>query len=192
MSTMKVVARLFLTVQFIMLSMTGMLNAQNSELIINIAGNGKAISPDLFGIFFEDLNYAADGGLYAELVQNRSFAYSRVDNQNWNSLSYWHLLQSEPAGVTLSIASESPLHINNPHYAVLQINNPGPRNGLLNEGFDGISIEKGAKYDFSCFAQVLSGMPGLIKARLESKDGQLLGESQISGVAGPWSKYTAV
>ncbi len=189
---MKIFARLFLAVQLILLSSTVLLNAQNSELVIEIAGNGKAISPDLFGIFFEDLNYAADGGLYAELVQNRSFEYSRGDNQNWNSLSYWHLLQSEPAGITLSIASDKPLHINNPHYVVLQINNPGPRNGLLNEGFDGLSITKGAKYDFSCFAQVLTGMPGIMTVRLESKDGQLLGQSQISGVSGPWSKYTAI
>jgi alpha-N-arabinofuranosidase len=50
---------------------------------------GKKISPDLFGLFFEDINYAADGGLYAELIQNRSFEYSPTDNRQWHPLSFW-------------------------------------------------------------------------------------------------------
>ena len=49
----------------------------------------KPISPDLVGIFFEDINYSADGGLYAELVQNRSFEYSASDRREWNSLTAW-------------------------------------------------------------------------------------------------------
>src|SRR5437868_2465448 len=49
----------------------------------------KPISKDLFGVFFEDLSYSADGGLYAELIQNRSFEYSPADNKKWNPLSFW-------------------------------------------------------------------------------------------------------
>src|SRR5882757_7871732 len=56
------------------------------------APTGKPISPDLFGIFFEDLNYAADGGLYAELVQNRSFEYTNAEVDNWDALSSWELV----------------------------------------------------------------------------------------------------
>ena len=55
-------------------------------------GSSKAISPDLFGIFFEDINYAADGGLYAELVQNRSFEYSLSDHNGWNSFTAWEYI----------------------------------------------------------------------------------------------------
>ena len=50
---------------------------------------GKKISPDLFGLFFEDINYSADGGLYAELVQNRSFEYNPTERREWNPFSYW-------------------------------------------------------------------------------------------------------
>jgi alpha-N-arabinofuranosidase len=49
----------------------------------------KKISPDLFGLFFEDINYSADGGLYAEMVQNRSFEYAPGSRRDWNSFSYW-------------------------------------------------------------------------------------------------------
>ncbi|MBK8034157.1 MAG: hypothetical protein IPK17_32600 [Chloroflexi bacterium] len=56
------------------------------------ADQPKAISPDLFGIFFEDINYSADGGLYAELIQNRSFAYSSADNPDWNFFTGWELV----------------------------------------------------------------------------------------------------
>ena len=62
-----------------------------AEITIH-ADQPKAISPDLFGIFFEDLNYAADGGLYAELIQNRSFAYSSADFPDWNFFTGWELL----------------------------------------------------------------------------------------------------
>ena len=57
----------------------------SATAIAQTAPGGKKISPDLFGLFFEDINYSADGGLYAELVQNRSFEYSPTDHQGWNS-----------------------------------------------------------------------------------------------------------
>jgi hypothetical protein len=68
-------------------------NAQAQKTIVTIEASqqGKEISPDLCGIFFEDLNYAADGGLYAELVQNRSFEYSPTEQPDWNPLSFWQL-----------------------------------------------------------------------------------------------------
>ncbi len=65
--------------------------AQKTTITIQASGPGKPISPDLFGIFFEDLNYAADGGLYAELIQNRSFEYSPTEQPAWNPLSFWEL-----------------------------------------------------------------------------------------------------
>ena len=61
---------------------------------LRIDPHGKPIKPGMFGIFFEDLNYAADDGLYAELVQNRSFEYSRGDNRRWDGLTAWDLIES--------------------------------------------------------------------------------------------------
>lgn len=104
----------------------------------------KTISDKLIGIFFEDINYSADGGLYAELVQNRDFEYSERD---WNATTAWH--SQHP----IEIATEHPLHPNNPHYAVLT------QDTLWNEGWDGIVIEKGKKYDFSMFVSSSSSSP---------------------------------
>lgn len=61
--------------------------AQTFTAAIAANEKGKPISPRLFGIFFEDLNYAADGGLYAEMVQNGSFEYSPLDQTDWNALT---------------------------------------------------------------------------------------------------------
>ena len=97
----------------------------------------KAISPNLIGIFFEDISYAADGGLYAELIQNRDFEYSSKDRREWNATTAWH--SQRP----IEIATENPLSKNNPHYALLW-----PKDTLWNEGWDGIAVEKGKKYDF--------------------------------------------
>ncbi|MDE5840167.1 MAG: hypothetical protein K2H49_04535, partial [Muribaculaceae bacterium] len=73
----------------------------------------KTISDELIGIFFEDINYGADGGLYAELIQNRDFEYSEKDRKEWNSTSYW-----QNKDMDLTISTEDPIHDNNSHYAI--------------------------------------------------------------------------
>ncbi|MBN1795440.1 MAG: carbohydrate binding domain-containing protein [Sedimentisphaerales bacterium] len=166
--------------------------AQKITATIQVDSAGKPISGDLFGIFFEDLNYAADGGLYPERVQNRSFEYSRGDNRNWNSLSFWQLLQNEKGAVSVSVETTAPLNANNPHYAVLTVKTKGDRNGLINEGFDGIVLAKGDKYNVSLFARVFSGNPGAIIVRVENPQGQSLGEVQLEGLKSQWTKHTAV
>ena len=108
----------------------------------------KKISDQLIGVFFEDINYAADGGLYAELVQNRDFEYNLADKKgkdvSWTSTKAWSLTDSSNA--TLTIDTVLPIHINNQHYAVLRCTKTGV--GLVNEGFDGIVIKAGEKYNF--------------------------------------------
>ncbi len=158
---------------------------------VRIGSDTKAISPDLFGIFFEDINYAADGGLYAELVQNRSFEYTRADNQAWNSLTAWELLQLGEAEASVTVDSATPLNANNPHYALLTVEQAGDGAGLANEGFDGIPIKKGGIYDVSLFAKVIAGQPGPIHIRLENAGGNLLGETEIANLADDWTKHTA-
>jgi len=168
------------------------LAAKDTSVTIEVGAQGKAISPDLFGIFFEDLNYAADGGLYPERVQNRSFEYSRGDNQAWNALTAWQLLQSEEGAAQVKVLSDHPLHVNNPHYAVLTLNRAGARNGLQNEGFDGIVVTKGDKYDASLFARVFSGSPQALTVRVETPAGKVLGEAALTGLKNQWTRHTAV
>lgn len=77
--------------------------------------NSKKISDKFIGIFFEDINYGADGGLYAELIRNRDFEFSSADRKEWTSTTGW----DTTGDVTLEIATENPIHANNAHYAVI-------------------------------------------------------------------------
>lgn len=154
------------------------------------AGQRKKISDKLIGIFFEDINYAADGGLYAELVQNRDFEYDPSDtrgaNKNWNATHSWTL---EGDG-ELSIATDDPIHPNNPHYAVLQVKAPAQA-ALKNGGYDGIVVRRGEKYDVSAFVRQLDGKAGKIRVRL-LQDGQTVGEAFLGAPGKAWKKQTAV
>lgn len=154
------------------------------------AENKKAISDKLIGIFFEDINYSADGGLYAELVQNRDFEYSQADvrggNKDWKADYAWSL---EGNG-SWTIAEDAPIHANNSHYAVVDI----PQSGnvaLVNSGFDGIVVRKGEKYDFSLFAKQLEGKSGKFRVSLV-QDGKIVAEANVAAPKGDWKKMTAV
>lgn len=152
------------------------------------ANQSKAISPDLFGIFFEDLNYAADGGLYAELIQNRSFEYSSADHPDWNFFTGWELKQNSGA-CSIALGTKTPIHPNNPHYLVLNVE--GSEVGLCNGGFDGIVLKGGKSYVISLFARALSGEIGTLQVRLVSRLGEVLGEATLAEPTNDWVKYTA-
>ena len=150
----------------------------------------KTISNRLIGVFFEDLNYAADGGLYAELIQNRDFEYSPKDgnkNKDWNSTYAWSITGNN---ASFSISEAHPIHPNNPHYAILDIQQPGA--ALINAGFDGIVVKKGEKYYFSMFTKTLSEKGGKIKICLNSKDGKEIAQATLSVTSDKWKKQNIV
>ena len=151
----------------------------------------KEISDLLMGIFFEDINYSADGGLYAELIQNRDFEYEPSDREgdkNWNSTHSWKL---EGENATFTISTSDPIHPNNPHYAVLKTNQPGA--ALTNTGFDGIALKAGEKYDFSLFARIPEGSKsGKLLVRLVDADGTVQGETTVTVSSRSWKTYKAV
>ncbi|MDN3582413.1 alpha-L-arabinofuranosidase C-terminal domain-containing protein [Mucilaginibacter flavus] len=151
----------------------------------------KKISPDLFGIFFEDLSYAADGGLYAELVQNRSFEYSPADNRDWNSLTAWKY-QTDGFGYgTISVETAKPIHPNNSHYILLNIDDAGQKGvGLENSGFDGIPVQAGKYYNFSVFLNVLSPQALPVSVSLIDKKGKELGTASFTASQKGWNKYS--
>ncbi|GEC06494.1 hypothetical protein SSP24_41490 [Streptomyces spinoverrucosus] len=153
---------------------------------------GTAISPDLFGAFFEDLNYGADGGLYAELVQNRSFEYSPADRPEWHSLTAWELLERDGATGSVTVSTDDPLHPANPHYAVLTSTTTAGA-GLRNEGFDGIPVRAGETYDVSVFARLAGGTADRLVARIERRDGEHVhGQAELGPLNGSWRRHTAV
>ncbi|MBC3538558.1 alpha-L-arabinofuranosidase C-terminal domain-containing protein [Rufibacter sediminis] len=155
------------------------------------AANSKPISDLLVGVFFEDLNYAADGGLYAELIQNRDFEYDPSDKEghdkNWTSTHSWSL---KGDNTTLAIETAAPVHPNNPHYAVLDTKVPGA--ALANTGFDGIAVKKGERYTFSLFTKQLQGKAGKLQVRLVSDKLGVLAQTTVNTSAKGWKTATAV
>ena len=140
----------------------------------------KPISDKLIGVFFEDISYAADGGLYAELVQNRDFEYTSKDHRGWNATTAWH--SSRP----IEIATEHPLSKNNPHYAMLW-----PKDTLWNEGWDGIAVEAGKNYDFSMYV-FAGGQKQDFLIQLMGENGTVLAKTKLKTAASNWTQYTTV
>ena len=162
------------------------------EATVTVRGKErKTISNELIGVFFEDINYAADGGLYAELVQNRGFEYQLHDkkgrDRSWTAMKAWSVSGD---GAEVKIETESPLHENNPHYAVLTVEQVG--SGLVNEGFDGIPVQAGEQYDVSFFARNLGRGKRAILVRLINDAGQSCGEVTVTVTSSDWKKVEAV
>ncbi|MDP4274922.1 MAG: alpha-L-arabinofuranosidase C-terminal domain-containing protein [Bacteroidota bacterium] len=155
------------------------------------ASKPKKISDMLTGIFFEDINYAADGGLYAELIQNRDFEYMPGDkkgnDKSWNSYKAWSLNGKEGS---FTIDSVSPIHPNNKHYAALDIKKTGT--GLVNEGFDGIALKEGDKYDFSLFARRADAKNEKLVIRLIGSKGEIYGQATVNVTSAKWKKFSSV
>lgn len=137
--------------------------------------NTRQISDKLMGIFFEDISYAADGGLYAELVQNRDFEYNAMDRRNsdpnWTATKAWTL-----TGAELQIATDQPLHANNPHHAVIRVEDQPVT--LSNCGWDGMAVRAGARYNFSFFLKG-QGKTAPIVVSLRSEQGDVLASATI-------------
>ena len=140
----------------------------------------KPISDKLIGVFFEDISYAADGGLYAELIQNRDFEYTGRDHRGWNATTAWH--SSRP----IEIATEHSLSKNNPHYAMLW-----PKDTLWNEGWDGIAVEAGKNYDFSMYV-FAGGQKQDFLIQLMGENGTVLAKAKLKTAASDWTQYTTV
>ena len=151
--------------------------------------NRKPISDLLIGVFFEDINYAADGGLYAELIQNRDFEYTPADKANrdtaWNSRYAWTVSGRQ---LSFTIDSTAPVHPNNLHYAALEVTQTG--GALINSGYDGIALKKGDEYEFSLFAKSGDGKTKNLLVKLVAQDGSVLAQQTVKTSSANWKKYT--
>ena len=125
---------------------------------------------DLFGIFFEDINHAADGGLYAEMVQNRSFEFDTIDNRNYHALYAWKKVEQGDLCAEISVNTKKPFCKKNPHYIHLKASGKAAKEefckkdraqsfaGICNQGFnDGMEIKQNEDYFFTCYAHTVDG-----------------------------------
>lgn len=177
--------------KFLALAVTIAISVNMTVIAQTSSTKGKPISKDLFGIFFEDLSYAADGGLYAELVQNRSFEYTPADNKVWNPFTAWQYVTDGFGYGSISVESASPLHANNPHYVLLNIQDEGQKGiGLKNTGFDGMVIKPAGQYNFSVFIKN-DGKAIPMVVQLQTTKGLVIGEAAFTAGQSAWKKYTA-
>mgnify|MGYP000130644887 FL=1 len=160
------------------------LHAQTNELVIQTKKLGAEIQPTMYGLFFEDINYAADGGLYAELVKNRSFEFPQ-HLMGWNTYGKVTLMDDGPFE-------------HNPHY--VRLSDPGhghKHTGLDNEGFFGIGVKKGEEYRFSVWARLPQGSTKET-LRIELVDTKSMGERQAFAAenltinSNEWKKYQVI
>ncbi|MDW7980706.1 MAG: alpha-L-arabinofuranosidase C-terminal domain-containing protein [Verrucomicrobiales bacterium] len=175
--------------------------AQQTIIRIEAGQPGKSISPYLIGVFFEDLNYAADGGLYAELIQNRSFEYSPTEQPDWHPLKFWDVVSRGGADGYVRVEDSRPIHENNPNYALIVVRHPGDGFGLANSGFDCIPLNGGERYNFSFWAyQAFMGemwgrgdhtRPMPVTVRLEDQLGNVLAQASFEVRGRQWHKYAA-
>ena len=176
----------------------------NAQKPMKAPKGGKAISDELIGIFFEDINNCADGGLYAELIQNGSFEFSPAERDGWGAGTAWKVVRPGHSLGLLEVRKDKGIHANNPTYMKLHAERTrefydfkGWRGyGIENNGYDGINVKAGAKYDFSVFLRNYGAAKQIRVALVEpqgwGKDPKLLTDVNITADAKNWKKYTAV
>jgi len=146
------------------------------NFVVNVKDQGAEIQSDMYGVFFEDINFGADGGLYAELIKNRSFEFDQP------------FIGWTPFG-NVSVAADDPCFDRNPHY--VRMNETGLRRGtgLENEGFRRMGFRKNADYNFSFYARSLDGNEKKFRIELVSSKEEVIGNGNIVVEGKDWTKY---
>ncbi|KOV65781.1 alpha-L-arabinofuranosidase C-terminal domain-containing protein [Streptomyces sp. MMG1121] len=150
------------------------------SIAVDPSAKGPAIDKSMYGVFFEDINRAADGGLYAELVQNRSFEYSSDDNKSYTPLTAWTV-----SGTARVVDDSGRLGDRNRDYLAL-----GAGSAVTNSGYNtGIAVTDGVKYDFSVWARADAGTT--LTVSLQDAGGTLATARRIAARMGGWAQYRA-
>jgi alpha-L-arabinofuranosidase len=170
----------------ILISLSGMYAQSTQTLQVVTDKPGSVIQPTMWGIFFEDINFAADGGIYAELVKNRSFEFLQP-------LMGWKEHQSDRFSLQSNSGKAMILNrgdnVSNPRFARLGII-ADKGYGMSNEGFRGMGFKKDNTYSFTMLGRQMDGKTSIRVELIDSK-GSVLGSATVSPEGKEWKKYTA-
>jgi hypothetical protein len=167
------------------LCVQGVCASQEAEVRVDLSQPGKKVSPNQFGIFFEEINHAGDGGLYAELIRNGSFTEAPT-------LDAWSAVRAGSAKVNLFFDYSMPPAPVKSRSLRIEVNSTnGERAGVANEGYWGIGVKKDETYQFSMYARGSAGFDGPVTVTLEAKDGTVYGQTQITGLKADWNRFSA-
>jgi len=161
---------------------TSSASAQSAKVFTIKANEVKAqVAPTMWGLFFEDINQGADGGLYAELVKNRSFEFD-VAGMGWKEI------KDQNAQGTALYQNRGNVNPANRRY--VQLKSSSGRYGLANEGFKGMGIKQGMQYDFSVLARQHEGSTGNLIIELVDEKNVVVGTATVKPTSTNWAKYT--
>lgn len=154
--------------------------ARPTAIEVAVDRPGTAIAPTMYGIFFEDINFGADGGLYAEKIKNRSFEFP-------DPLMGWKRAMVAGARGSFAAATDAAPSPANPHY--LRITSESGRFGVTNDGFRGIGIRQGEQYTVSLLARRRGDGPVSLVVEFEDARNQAQGGTTIAGLTPTWARY---
>ncbi len=150
--------------------------AQTHNIQVDFKKNGIEIQKTMYGIFFEDINYGADGGLYAELVKNRSFEFPQ-SFMGWSTFG------------NIEVKSDGPFQ-NNPHYVRLSYSGHTDKHtGLENEGFFGIAVKKNSEYRFSVWSRKAGSENAAVRIELIDQESNIITSQKLDVTSSEWKKY---
>ncbi len=155
--------------------------SQVQTITVNTKNPVATIQPTMWGVFFEDINMAADGGIYAELVKNRSFEF-------FKPTMGWKILKPDTTTGVL-IINQSKTNPNNPRYARITISEGEESFGLSNEGFRGMGIKQGIYYHFSLLARQSKGSTLKMRIELVNLKGEIIGTANLAPESTDWGSY---
>jgi alpha-L-arabinofuranosidase len=159
------------------------LSAQKPQPIVVDVDKPKAeIEPTMWGIFFEDINFAADGGIYAELVKNRSFEF-------YKPLTGWKVDVVSKDSSHFLILNRGIMNEANPRFARVTVKDGSGKYGIINSGFKGMGIKKDVRYNFSVLASIPAESNIILRAELIAEKGEKIGEASLSPKGKEWKKY---
>lgn len=160
-----------------LLSMIVLRASAQVNIDVDLQQPGHPVSPMLYGIFFEDINHAADGGLYAELIRNRSFEEDPSKPLAWKATK----------GADIELSTDGLLNAAQRHALRLDVKEAG--SGVENDGFWGMRAQNGSQYTLTLWARAIKGNPGRLTASLIDRDGHVLGKTVLTGKVGKkWTK----
>ncbi len=194
----------------IVLVANGLIFAATAQVTIDLADAGRPVSPLLYGIFFEEINHAGDGGLYAELVRNRSFEDTVVPPRctlkdgkfrtpnGWESpfpmddpIPGWSLVSPTRTGTTMALEDKDLLNGAQSRCLRMEIKQvEGDRTAIANSGYWGMAVEQGETYALSLLARTSGDLPVQLAATLENEAGKVLAKCTLAGVGPSWKRFT--
>ena len=173
----------FFVILFLGILLSVQLEAQTAKpIVVKVDQPSATIQPTMWGIFFEDINFAADGGIYAELVKNRSFEFTKP-------LMGWKILKKDTTEGVL-IVNRGETNPANPRFVRIIKNDSDEKFGLANEGFRGMGIKQGMTYHFSVLARIPKGSTLKMKVELVNSKGETIGTANLKPDATEWNKFT--